>query len=280
MPGYVLPAGNGKRIYARVFYKDSSLVWRTASHYVNVPGDEWIGKGAVKSIVENGRRHYYSAEETTNLPLELQAALDEISHRGRRRRSDRQVLSLVLRNAPAERVWPYRDFELPREKAMRVPANRVNGNRPVAWFRDNGDPGSLTFEPGFEPDFDRVIDVSASRSRFYGGRIRKHRIASRNGRIQYLFVAGPSHVWIVHPQPFTTQLSSYGLRTVDVIADEELFVPGYEFADNDGHGEIDDQIPAGFVGAPCPHDPTRADASPWNDALPVIREFRRRIGTP
>lgn len=278
MPAYVLPAGRRRRVYARVFYKDSSLVWRSASHLIDTPEDEWIGKGAVKWVLENGERSYYSAEETTNLPFELQAALDDVSHRGSHSQNDHRILSLVLRNAPVDRVWPYRDFEAPRERAMSVAANRVNNGRPIATFADASVPESLTFVAGFEPDFDAVIDVSASRSRFYGGDIRKYRIASANRRIQYLFIAGPDHVWIVHPQTFTVELSSYGLRTVDVIADEALFVPGYEFADNDGHGEIDDQIPAGFAGAPCPHDPDRADASPWNERLPAIRDFRARIG--
>jgi hypothetical protein len=37
------------------------------------------------------------------------------------------------------------------------------------------------------------------------------------------------------------------------------------------------QIPAGFVGDPAPADPQRADASAWIEAMPVIREFRRRV---
>ena len=88
-------------------------------------------------------------------------------------------------------------------------------------------------------------------------------------------MAGPNHVWIVYPQSLTTELSSYGLRTVDVIADEEMSIPGYEFFDNSGEGEIDDQIPPGFAGPVCPYDPDRADASPWNERMPIIRAFRR-----
>ncbi|MDX1517388.1 MAG: hypothetical protein R3288_11140, partial [Woeseiaceae bacterium] len=87
--------------------------------------------------------------------------------------------------------------------------------------------------------------------------------------------AGPQHTWIVHPQSFTTELSSYGLRTVDVFADEDIAIPGYEFADNDGNGEVDDQIPAGYAGGICPFDPDRADASPWNHRLPIVRSFHR-----
>jgi len=281
MPAYVLPAKQPRRgqpkIYARVFYKDSSLVWRSASHYINTPDEQWIGKGALRWHQKRGMRGWFSAEETTNLPFELQAALDDVSHRGRRKQNDRRILFLVLHNAPSDRVHPYEDFEGPRVKAMKTHANRINNSRPIAWFTDDNDPRSLQIQPGFEPDFGAIIDVSASRSSMYGGDIQKYRIASKNGRIQYLFVAGPQHVWMVHPQAFTTELSSYGLRTVDVIGDEDLNIPGYEFFDNAGTGEIDDQIPAGFAGPMCPVDPDRADASPWNERLPIIRSFRRKV---
>jgi hypothetical protein len=279
LPAYVLPAASGQRrnanVYARVFYKDSSLVWRSPSHYVNTPTEKWIGKGAVKPISKHGVTEWISAEETTNLPFELQAALDDVSRRGPRSRPDRRLLTLVLRNAPAGRVWPYRDFEAPRALAMQQRANQINGNQPIAWFADAADPASLRFRPGFEPAFSAMIDRSTARSTMYGGTVEKYRFASRNGQIQYLFVAGPRHVWIVHPQAFTTQLSSYGLRTVDVSIDDDLCIPGYEFYDHDGAGAADDQIPPGFAGETCPFDPDRADASPWNDRLPPVRAFRR-----
>ena len=63
-----------------------------------------------------------------------------------------------------------------------------------------------------------------------------------------------------------------------VIVDEDLLIAGYEFFDNTGSGELDDQIPPGFAGEVCPVDPDRADASPWNEHLPVIRSFRRKFG--
>lgn len=279
LPAFIIPSRQGgrggKRIYARVFYKDSSLVWRCASHYINTPDEQWVGKGAVKWIDRPGTRGWYSAEETTNLPYEMQAAMDDVSHRSPRSRRDPDILFLILRNAPSDRVRPYRDFEAPREKAMNDPANQVNNNRPIAWFSRANDPTSLEIARGFEPDFRKLIDSSVSGSTFYGGEIRKFRFASRNRQIQYLFVQGPQHVWLIHPQAFTVELSSYGLRTVDVNADDDISIPGYEFFDNDGSGEIDDQIPAGYAGHPCPYDPDRADASPWNHRLPIVRAFRR-----
>lgn len=279
MPAYILAASGsrGKKpgICARVFYKDSSLVWRVVSHYINTPDEQWIGKGAVKWHSKRGQSGWVSAEETTNLPFEMQAALDKVSQQSARARHDEDILFMIARNAPSDRVHAYHDFEAPRARAMKVKKNRINNNRPIAHFADDHDPASLKFEPGFDPDFKAVIDVSTSRSKVYGGEIKKYRIASRNRRIQYFFVAGPSHVWLIHPQSFTVELSSYGLRTVDVVADEDMCIPGYEFFDNHGSGEVDDQIPAGFAGAVSPHDPDRADASPWNDRMPIVRKFRR-----
>lgn len=281
IPGYVLQAPEWRRgpatIFARLFYKDSSLVWRVASHYVHTNDEHWIGKGAVRWVEKRSMRGWFSAEETTNLPFEMQSAMDNVSQRGPRKHNDNRILGLVVRNAPTDRVWPYQDFAAPRDKAMKVPANRINDNRPIAWFDDDYDPRSLKFAAGFQPDFKAIIDVSRSRSSMYGGNIRKFRIASRNGLVQYMFVAGTQHVWLVNPQAFTTELSSFGLRTVDAIADEDIFIPGYEFFDNEGTGEIDDQIPPGFAGPACPVDPDRADASPWNEKMPVVRSFRRLV---
>ena len=99
-------------------------------------------------------------------------------------------------------------------------------------------------------------------------------------RLQYLFFVAPRHVWIVPPQATTRELSSYGVRTVDVRADDDLFVPGYEYhyvEDQTDPPELVSQIPEGFAGPQTEFDPTRADASPWLDRLPIVREFRRIV---
>jgi hypothetical protein len=69
------------------------------------------------------------------------------------------------------------------------------------------------------------------------------------------------------------------VRTVDVVADEDVFVPGYEYHYLED-GVLYSQIPPGFAGAASDVDPTRADASPWLEKLPVIQEFRRRFPDP
>jgi hypothetical protein len=167
---------------------------------------------------------------------------------------------------------------------MADPANVVNGGRYVAWFARESDPASLRFAPGFEPDFDAgLIEVDPLKSRFYGGEIRRFRFLSHNRKIQYQFVAAPRHVWIIPPQTLTTELNSYAVRTVDVYGDEDVFVPGYEYhylEDLEDPSSLHSQIPEGFAGPIHDEDEYRADAAPWLEKLPVIQEFRRKVGIP
>ena len=261
-------------IFPRLFYKDVSLVWRVATHFVRSARENWIGKGDVKVVVEDGHELVSSAVSTADLPLEIQTALETLLRRARRIAHDERAVPLVLRRGPDDRISAYRDFTEPRRVAQSDGRNLIHGGRAVARFTRRLDPGSLRFAAGFEPDFARgVLEVAHSRSTLYGGRLRRYRILSRNRRIQYLFMAAPRQVWIAPPQATTTQLSSYGVRTVDVEVDEELCVPGYEYHQGDGES----QIPRGFAGKVSPQDPSRSDASPWLDRLPVIQEFRRTL---
>ena len=266
-----------KAAHVRLFYKDASLIWRVASHYT----DEWIGKGDLKPVLEDGEEKWYSAEETTDLPVEIQGALETMCRRAAAIPYDQKAQALVLRHGPLDRIVAYRDFTEPRRLAQENPRNLVNRGKRVAFFSRPNDPRSLRFAAGYEPNFKNgVLEVGAMSSKLYGGRVRRFRIVSRNEKIQYLFMAGPRHVWIVPPQALTTELSTYGVRTVDVRADDDLFVPGYEyhFRDDsvDPPWEVS-QIPSGFVGPQSPVDEGRADASPWLDRLPVIEEFRRKV---
>lgn len=271
--GYVAPAETPRRIFARLFYKDSSLLWRVASH-VERHGDAlWIGKGDTRVEERDGWEYHVSAEETTNLPLELQAAFDEISRRKRRRRDD-HAIELVTRRAPRGRLRPFADFSGPRARAARE--WQPNGGRPVARFRRALDPRSLTFAPGCAPDLARgVVERSTTRSHYFGGEVHKLRVLSRDRRLQYLFFASPTHVWLAPPQPLTTALTSFGVRAHAALAPDELSVPGYEY-----HSSAESQIPRGFAAAAHPEDPDRADARPWLEELPIVRAFRRRLGLP
>lgn len=268
-------------IHPRIFYKDSSLVWRSPTHYIRSDDDNWIGKGDLKCMFEGGVEIEYSAEETTNLPFEMQEALDEISRKAGKVRRDYRAIDLVLRRAPDGRFEPYRDFTDPRRAAMSNPENLINDGKNVAYFERGNDPESLQFVPGFEPDFEAgVIESSLLKSRLYGGEVEKFRIVSKNRKIQYQFVAAPRQIWIVPPQTLTTELMSYGVRTVDVNVDDDLCVPGYEYHfvdETEDPPRLFSQIPEGFAGAASEVDPSRADASAWIDRLPVIREFRQSV---
>ena len=270
-------------IFPRIFYKDLSLVWRSASHFSNGDG-LWIGKGATYDAIEAGYVVETSRESTTDLPIEMQSALESLLRWSRRPQADERIISLILRKAPDQRVRPYADFTRPRERAASNRQNLINGGRSVARFKRRNDPSSLTITPGYEPDFKHgIIESSQSKSRMYHGRLNRYRILSKNREIQYGFIKGPRHVWIIPPQATTTELSSYGVRTIDVIADDDLFIPGYEYhyveesEDDQGRPIVYSQIPVGFAGSCCEHDDQKADASPWLDRIPIIRQFREQV---
>lgn len=262
-------------IHPRVFYKDPSLSWRVASHVILDPDGNWIGKGDVRVTREGGERTLSSAEETCVLPFEMQSALDAISRSGKARK-DLRAVPWLLRAAPPGRIEPYADFTDPRKRARR--RGRIHGGKAIARLRRKGDPRSMEIDPGYEPDFDGgLLEVSASASQLYGGAVQKYRFLSVNGEVQHQLVLAPRHAWLNPPQALTQELSSYGVRTLDVEAPEELCVPGYEYHFVDEHAEppqLHSQIPAGYAGPPSPEDSSRADASRWNEALPVIRRFR------
>lgn len=280
----VPPPSRGRRpiAYARIFYKDLSLVWRAASHVAyDRDGSIWIGKGDVRALRAGGYVMVESIESTTDLPLEIQTALEDCSRATKKTRADAAILRMVLQQAPPSRVEPFPEFTGPRARARANPANRIHGGRSIARFRRRGDPASLEFAWGFEPDFARgIVETNRTKSNLYHGVLRRYRILSKNRAIQYLFIAGKRQVWIIPPQALTSELSTFGLRLVDVVADEDLFIPGYEYHYFDVDADppaLYSQIPKGYAGRPCAHDPNKADASPWLEALPVVRAFRKRV---
>jgi hypothetical protein len=279
--GGLAAPGSSQTIHPRIFYKDLSLSWRSASHFARSEAENWLGKGDVKSYFENGDEVVASDESTTDLPLEIHSALEQLARKPRRISYDDEALFLVLRRGPDSRIEPFSDFSGPRRKAWADPRNRVNGGRQIARFTRRNDPTSLRVVKGYEPDFGRgVIEASTSSSRLYGGRLERFRIISRNEKVQYLFIAAPRHVWIAACQATTTEIMSYGVRTVDAHVDNDLLLPGYEYhfeqAGRNGP-ELYSQIPTGFAGEPSKIDSYRVDTSRWLDQVPLIREFRRKV---
>ena len=268
-------------IYPRLFYKSIALIWRSASHFIRSEGENWIGKGEMRTYIIDGEEIEQSVEATTDLPLEIQTALETLNRKSRRVPLDDVAISLVLRRGHDDRIEPYRDFLEPRVRARSDPRNLINRGRSITRFTRKNDPTSLRFTKGFEPDLERgVIEVGDSKCKLYGGHLKRFRMLSKNRKIQYLFFAGPRNVWITPPQTTATNLTSYGVRAVDVIIDEGMCIPGYEYHfvdESEDPPVLMSQIPEGFAGATNEFDPCRADASPWLDRLPVIREFRRKI---
>jgi len=54
--------GAAPAIHPRIFYKDLSLVWRSASHFVRSQQENWVGKGDLKVVVEDGVEEEVSDE--------------------------------------------------------------------------------------------------------------------------------------------------------------------------------------------------------------------------
>ena len=284
--GYVMNrASRPSRIYARIFYKDTALMWRAASHLVKDRGEFWIGKGDVTTIEIDGEAYICSQESTTDMPFELQAALEKAARSAPSIPVNDRILERVLRRAPAGRITPYVDFTRLRRRAEAEPRNRINRGRPVASFARKHDPGSLRFVKGFEPDLSRgIVEVLDLESAYYGGHVQCFRVLSTNEKIQYAFMAAPRQVWIIPPQALTAELTTFALRTINVAIDEDVCVPGYEFHymdETDDGLALHSQIPSGFAGAHHLQDGDRADASPWIDQLPIVRAFRAKVlGAP
>lgn len=280
--GYVMDrAPRRPRIYARIFYKDTALMWRAASHLVKDRGEFWIGKGDVTTVEIDGHAHLCSLESTTDLPFELQLALEQAARSAESIPVNDRILERVLRRAPAGRITPYADFTRLRRRASAEPRNRINRGRSVASFARKHEPDSLRFAKGFEPDLSRgIVEILDLESGYYGGHVQLFRVLSTNQKIQYGFMAAPQQVWIIPPQALTTELTTFALRTINVAIDEDLCVPGYEFHymdETDDGLALHSQIPPGFAGAHHPQDEDRADASPWIDQLPIVRAFRTQV---
>ncbi|MEX1023945.1 MAG: hypothetical protein WD226_02605, partial [Planctomycetota bacterium] len=233
--GYVALTPKPRTLWPRIFYKDSSLTWRVASHFIHDEDEYWIGKGDVTVVPLEEGELVTSVEETANLPFEIQGAFDAVSRRTRRRRAE-DAVELVVREAPSGRIEPYADFTKPRRRAAEHA--RVNGGRRVATFGREGDPSTLRFVRGYQPDFEHgTLEVFQSNSKFFGGELAKYRVLSANRRIQYLVFESPTQVWLNPPQTLSHELSSFGVRVDDVLVHDDLCVPGYEYHEP-GHSQI------------------------------------------
>ena len=185
----------------------------------------------------------------------------------------------MVRRAPDGRLVAYRDFTAPRRRAAANPRNLVNGGTAIARFTraERARVAALRAPASSPTSRAGLIDVTHSHSRAVRGRrSRRYRILSRNGACSTCSSRRRGSRWIGYPQPLTTELSSFGVRTVDVTVPDDLVVPAmeYHYLEFDEPPVWMSQIPPGFAGPVSPNDAFRADASAWLDRLPVIVEFR------
>ena len=95
-----------------------------------------------------------------------------------------------------------------------------------------------------------------------------------------LIIAGPRQVWVASCQPTTTEIMSYGVRTVDAHVDDDLLLPGYEYhfeEEGENGPQLYSQIPPGYAGEKSAIDTYRVDTSRWLDQVPLIQEFRSKV---
>ena len=60
------PARGRRRVFVpRILYKDQSLIWRCATHFIHSDHENWIGKGDLKMALVDGVEMECTAEETT-----------------------------------------------------------------------------------------------------------------------------------------------------------------------------------------------------------------------
>src|SRR5262249_2424859 len=99
--------GSHYRIHARLFYKDVSLIWRGATHFARSAHENWIGKGDVRVVREDGYDLEVSHESTTDLPLEVQDAFEQHNRASNLVRYDPDAVARVLRRGPDDRISAY-----------------------------------------------------------------------------------------------------------------------------------------------------------------------------
>jgi len=84
---WVLPTGDSRRIYPHLFSKTIPGV-AIAQHFIRSRSENWMGRADVRWVRdEHGDEILATFEETTNLPLEIQAALDALTQRSARPRA-------------------------------------------------------------------------------------------------------------------------------------------------------------------------------------------------
>ena len=156
--------------------KDSSLVWRVATHFVRSEDDNWIGKGDTKwelirrrrVLVQRGGDREPAFSRCRKRSTSLAGAAR--SHGGitTRSRSSCSAATEIASN-------PFAEFVTPRRRAAE--RYRIHGGKPIARFHSQGRSQHAALREGLRTGLPTRgwWTQSSSHSKLYGGPVTKFR---------------------------------------------------------------------------------------------------------
>lgn len=235
---------NGQ-VQVRAFYRSNSQgLWRAASH-AGMGG--WIGKGV--------------GEESTNLPIALQAALHNQAGTGLKN----------VDEATAHQAF-YGSLEFAGHAAPQLLQDQLKPAQEIGQFQvslpdGHGRPESYTFKnPGMAADFSKV-EARYTFDHPVHGKISADCYTSKNGECSYMFYRDShNRSWLAQMEKADSPLTSWGTRA-QPIEHGDLAMPAVEYRQ---------QIPQGYAGVHVTG--SYADASAYVHKLPLVADYRQSLG--
>lgn len=160
-------------LQARTFYQSKSQgIWRSASGLL---GHSTFGKGPKGQF-----------ESSTNLPVEMQQRLSEVSRNSESIQAEASILEAAL-HAPLEKLSTSEPSRFDRSLQTRS-FGRFERRVAVDKYQSVGEPTSFRYDhPGQEPDFS-AKPQSFEMDHPTRGTLQASSVKSRDGEVQYLFL--------------------------------------------------------------------------------------------
>ena len=241
--GYVEDSQGQVRVRA-LYRSNSQGLWRSASH-AGMGG--WIGKGV--------------GEESTNLPIAMQAALHQQTEN-----------ALKEVDQPTAHQAFYGCLEFAGHKAPQELRDQLQEPAKLGHFQaqlgdGHGQPESYTLEnPTDGPDFAH-IEFHYTFQHPIHGEVKADGYGAQNGIYQYTFYRDQQdRSWLAQVEQVSSPLTTWGTRAQPVELGD-LAMPAIEYRQ---------QIPAGYAGAQITG--SYADASGFVHKLPLVADYRNSLG--